>query len=104
MNHKRVRQVIFPKEQFTELVKGNSAVIEGLPDDIDMVNVWEQPSTQTYHFAFESEQFPRIEEGTEIPEANITTVHRRLNNSEWYMCPNCHETHKNGDIYVSSNE
>jgi hypothetical protein len=98
MNHNRVRQVVLPKEQFTEFLRGDGAVVEGLPSDIEMVNVWEQPSTQTYHFALKSEEFPRIDEGTEIPEANITTVHRRLNNTDWYTCPNCHETFENGDV------
>lgn len=98
MSIKRVQTVEINGENIEEYFTGEIAVIEGLPDDATLVQTWAEPARQTHCFMFESEEFPAVEEGKEPPRADITVAQRRVNTSDYWICPNCTETLENGDV------
>lgn len=97
-NRKRVQIVEIYGEDIEDFFAGNMTVIEGLPDDIELVQTWDEPAKQCYCFMFKSEEFPVVEEGEKAPRAEITIAQRRVNQSTHWVCQNCHETHENGDV------
>jgi hypothetical protein len=98
MTEKRVQIVEVTDENIGQLFRGNMAVIEGLPEDAELVRTWDEPARQTYCFMFESEEFPTVEQGEKTPEADIAVAQRRINVSDYWVCPNCFETLENGDV------
>lgn len=98
MTDKRVQIVELRAECIDEYFRGNMAVIEGLPDDATLKRTWEEPARQTYCFMFESDQFPTVEEGAEPPRADLVVAQRRVNTTDYWVCPNCNETLENGDV------
>jgi len=98
MGEKRVKIVEIAGERIEEYFAGNMTVIEGLPDDITLVRTWEEPARNTFCFMFESEQFPVIEEGENVPKEEIVVSERRVNTYTHYVCPNCHDVLDNGDV------
>jgi len=95
---KRVQIVEVRHESITPLFTGDMAVVEGLPDDAELMRTWEEPARQTFCFMFESEEFPAVEEGAEPPKNEIVVAERRVNTATHYVCPNCHDTLDNGDV------
>lgn len=95
---KRLRRVEIRGERIEDYFTGDMTVIEALPDDSRLVDMWNDPRRQTYNLVFESEEFPVVAEGAEIPEADILVAERRCNNVTHWVCPNCFETHENGDV------
>lgn len=98
MTTKRVQIVEVRSENINDLFRGDIAVVEGLPDDATLVKTWDEPARQTYCFMFESEEFPTVEQGAEPPIADITVAQRRVNTTDYWVCPNCHDVLENGDV------
>lgn len=98
MSEKRVQIVEVFGENIEDFFSGDFTVIEGLPDDIELVQMWDEPPRQCFCFMFESEEFPVVEEGAEPPRHDIVVAKRRVNESTHWVCDNCHETHENGDV------
>lgn len=98
MKEKRLQKVVIPSEAIEDFFRGDRMIIEGVPDDADLVETWDEPARQTYNFVFESDEFPVVPQGEEIPEVDITSVQRRCNSTRYFICPNCQNTIENGDI------
>lgn len=98
MTDNRVQIVEIRERSIDEYFRGNMAVIEGLPDDATLQRTWQEPARQTFCFLFESEEFPVVEEGEEPPRADIVVAQRRVNTSDYWVCPNCTESLENGDV------
>lgn len=103
-SERRLMQVPIYGEEISDFFTGDLTCVEGLPDDITLKRTYEDPRRQAYVFIFESEEFPVVEEGEEIPETDIVTVRRRVNSSTHWVCGNCHETHDNGDIVTDTDD
>jgi len=95
---RRLQVVEIAGENIEKFFTGEMTIIEGLPDDAALYKFWEEPARDVYCFAFESEEFPVLNEGEKIPVVDISVVQRRVNNSTHWVCPNCFDTHTNGDI------
>lgn len=98
MRERRVQRVTVPSESIEEYFRGDRMIIEGVPDDADLVRTYDDPARMTFNFIFESEEFPVVEEGGEMPELEIAAVKRRCNVKDYIVCPTCHETINNGDV------
>jgi hypothetical protein len=95
---KRLRRVPIRSKNISNFLAGNMAVIEGLPDDVEVVRTYEDPAAQSYYFVVRSDEFPPVEEGEEIPETELAIVQRRIRACDYWTCPNCHEVTESGDI------
>lgn len=98
MSERRVQVVEVYGENINELFRGDLTVIEGLPDDAELVRTWDEPARDVYCFMFESDQFPKVEQGKSAPTANITVAQRRVNTASHWVCRNCHEVTESGDV------
>jgi len=98
MSENRVQIVEVMAENINDFFRGNFTVIEGLPDDAELVDTWDEPRRDVYCFMFESEEFPVVAEGEEAPTAQISVAQRRVNTSKYWVCPNCHDVLENGDV------
>lgn len=98
MSDKRVQIVEIRAENINDFFRGNFTVIEGLPDDADLVRTWEEPARRTFCFMFESEEFPTVEEGAEPPRVDLSIAQRRVNTASHWVCPNCNDVLENGDV------
>lgn len=96
--NRRVQVVEIHGEKMNELFRGDMTIIEGLPDDAELVKTWDEPARQVHSFLFESEEFPVVEQGEEAPVADIVVAERRVNQATHWVCPNCHDTLENGDV------
>lgn len=101
---KRIQVVEIPSENIEEYFSGDMAVIEGLPDDIELYRTWDDAARQTYCFAFQSEEFPVVPQGEEPPRAEIVVAERRVNRKDYWVCPTCNETVQNGDVVCGASE
>lgn len=95
---KRLGCVVVTGENIEKYFTGDMTIVEGLPDDARLVDTWNEPARQRYVFMFESDEFPVVPEGETVPEVDISVVERRVNNCTHWVCPNCLDTHTNGDV------
>jgi len=98
MKEKRVQIVEVHEENIGDFFRGNFTVIEGLPDDAELIRTWQDHPRQTFCFMFKSDEFPVVEEGEKAPVADIVVAERRVNSKDWHVCPNCMDTIENGDV------
>jgi hypothetical protein len=98
MSERRVQIVEVYGENINELFRGGLTVIEGLPDDAELVKTWDEPAREVYCFMFESEEFPIVDNGESAPVADITVAQRRVNTKTHWVCPNCTEVTESGDV------
>lgn len=70
-NRRQVQRIVITPEMILDLFDPRTRCVNGLPDDAEIVKMWEDHARDTFEIMVKSETFPPVEEGQKAPEYDI---------------------------------
>jgi hypothetical protein len=70
-DRKQVRRIVIGRELILDLFDPKTRFVNGLPEDVEFVKMWNAPARDRFEIMVKSESFTPVEEGEQVPEYDL---------------------------------
>jgi hypothetical protein len=70
-NRRQVKRIVITPQMILDLFDPRTRCVNGLPDDTEVVKIWEDHARDTFEIMIKSETFAPVEQGEEAPEYDL---------------------------------